>query len=137
MKKLTLLPPLSKRFFEAMGKLGISGYKLAKEVPSISNATLTHIRNGRNEPSKTVIDDFVKRYPDINKTWLLTGEGKMLKNVITQNNVKGDNIQGNNFTVNKSQVDKFIDLLNAKDEQLNKSQLQIDRLIGIIEKFNK
>ena len=77
-----------------------------------------------------VLEKIFEKFPEINPLWLFTGEGEMLKNVITQNNVEGDNIQGNNFTVNKSETDKLLDLLKSKDEQINK-------LIEIIEKLNK
>jgi hypothetical protein len=78
------------------------------------------------------------KYPDLfNIEYFLKDKGEMIKTIINQNNVDGDNIQGNNVTVNKSQADKFLDLLKTKDEQLSKSQEQIDRLIGIIEKSNK
>ncbi|MCL1933573.1 MAG: hypothetical protein FWF53_07170 [Candidatus Azobacteroides sp.] len=76
-------------------------------------------------------------YPELNINWLKTGEGDMVKSTVNQNNVEGDNIQGNNVTVNKSQTDKFLDLLKASDDQLSKSQEQIDRLIGLLEKLNK
>jgi phage repressor protein C with HTH and peptisase S24 domain len=70
---------LSNRFLTAINKLGISGYRLSKEIPEISQSTLTHIKSGRNEPSKTVMDLFLKKYPEISAGWLLTGEGAMLK----------------------------------------------------------
>ncbi|MDR1199282.1 MAG: hypothetical protein LBK94_09795 [Prevotellaceae bacterium] len=79
-----------------------------------------------------------EKYPDLfNVNYFLKDEGKMTKNIVNQSNVQGDNIQGHNVTVNKSQTDKFLDLLKTKDDQLKKCQVQIDRLIGIIEKLNK
>jgi hypothetical protein len=76
-------------------------------------------------------------FPELNIDWLISGEGKMLKN-ITQNNVEGDNIQGHNVNIKKAETEteKFLDLLKAKETQLTKSQEQIDRLIGIIERLN-
>ena len=73
------LNELSKRFLESLKALKISGYKLSKEIPEIKQSTLTHIRNGRNEPSKKVIDLFLSKYSEINPVWLLTGKGEMLK----------------------------------------------------------
>ncbi len=74
---------LSNRFLTAINKLGISGYKLSKEIPEISQSTLTHIKSGRNEPSKTALDLFLKKYPEINASWLLTGEGSIIKSDIS------------------------------------------------------
>ena len=84
------------------------------------------------------------KFPNLNIDWVLTGEGEMLKgSVVNQSNIVGDNIQGTNVTVNKSQTDKFLELLKTRDEQISKSQeqitnsqAQIDRLIGIIERLN-
>jgi hypothetical protein len=86
--------------------------------------------------SLNMADSICEKFPQFNKSYLLTGEGKMLKSSVNQSNIEGDNIQGNNFTVNKSQIDKLIDLVKTRDEQLNKSQEQIDKLIGIIEKIS-
>lgn len=72
------LSELSKRFLIAIDKIGLTGYRLAKEIPEISQSTLTHIRNGRNEPSKLIISLFLKKYPVINSGWLYTGNGEMI-----------------------------------------------------------
>lgn len=68
--------------------------------------------------------------------WLLTGDGNMLSNTITQNNQNGDNIQGTSVTVNKTEKE-YLEIIKRQSEQLSKSQEQIDRLLSIIEKLNK
>lgn len=68
--------------------------------------------------------------------WLLTGDGNMLSNAITQNNQNGDNIQGTSVTVNKTEKE-YLEIIKRQSEQLSKSQEQIDRLLSIIEKLNK
>lgn len=62
--------------------------------------------------------------------WLLTGEGNITNNGVTQSNQNGNNINGHSVTVNKTETDSFIELLKKKDEQ-------IDRLLSIIENMNK
>ncbi|MCD8286212.1 MAG: hypothetical protein LUD50_03180 [Clostridia bacterium] len=69
--------------------------------------------------------DVLRAFPELNRDWLLYGEGDMIRssgdNVI---NSIGDN---NRNTVNRHDTtDKFIGLLQKKDEQ-------IDRLLSIIE----
>jgi transcriptional regulator with XRE-family HTH domain len=96
-----------------------------------------YVNNMTENPTQETIDKISEKFPELNIDWLIKEKGEMLKNIINQNNIEGDNIQGHDFTVNKSQADKFLDLLKTKDEQLTKSQVQIDRLIGIIENFNK
>lgn len=68
--------------------------------------------------------------------WLLTGDGNMLSNTITQNNQNGDNIQGTSVTVNKTEKE-YLEIIKRQSEQLSKSQEQIDRLLSIIEKLNE
>ena len=71
------LSDLSKRFLYVIDKIGYSHYKIAKETKVISNAILTHIKNGRSEPSIRVICALLEHFPNINANWLLTGKGMM------------------------------------------------------------
>src|SRR5690554_3661175 len=73
------IPEINSRFLKAFESKGYSGYKLSKEVKIISESKLTHIRSGRNEPSRELINALVQKFPDININWILTGEGQMLK----------------------------------------------------------
>lgn len=40
-----------------------------------------YIRNLKENPSASKIEDILKSYPEINRVWLLTGEGGMLRSV--------------------------------------------------------
>jgi hypothetical protein len=121
------------RLVEFLSYLKMGQNAFEKKV-GISNGYISKV--GKSIGSE-IINKISTTYPELNTEWLLNGEGEMLKPIISQNNIEGDNIQGSNFTVNKSQTDKFLDLLKTKDEQLNKSQEQIDKLISIIEKLNE
>lgn len=68
---------LSKRFLEVLEVKNYSGYKLAKEVPEITESKITFIRTGRNNPSKEILDALLAKFPDLSMVWLLTGEGEM------------------------------------------------------------
>lgn len=68
--------------------------------------------------------------------WLLTGEGSITNNGVTQSNQNGDNIHGHSVTVNKTEKD-YLEIIKRQSEQLSKSQEQIDRLLSIIENMNK
>ncbi|MDR2910730.1 MAG: hypothetical protein LBV47_05130 [Bacteroidales bacterium] len=102
-----------------------------EEKTGLSRGLINKIKGNISLDTLQKITD---NYPELNENWLRTGEGEMIKQ-INQNNVNGDNIHGHNVSVGKTQADKLIDLLKTKDEQISKSQEQIDRLIGIIEKF--
>ena len=99
-------------------------------------------------------------FPDLNRDWLLYGEGEMLKDNVTQisHGDNSPNISGNGNNVNAaSTIDKALNEIaeqrklvsKAQDqvsvaqsqvtaamEQVSKSQQQIDRLLSILETTN-
>ncbi len=58
--------------------LQISYTALAQNL-EITQATLYHIRKGRNEISAKLAGLIVEKYPEINYEWLMSGKGNMLK----------------------------------------------------------
>ncbi len=114
---------------------------LSRRLGMQSAQVFYDIRAGKCGISKELILKIQRQIPQINQVWLLTGDGEILLNSmdekpVVQNNVAGDNIQGGNVSVEKQQESKLIELLRNADVRLAKSQEQIDRLIGIIEKFS-
>ena len=47
----------------------------------IAPATITHLFNGRNNLSETVVSKILLAYPEINPIWLLNGTGEKYKQV--------------------------------------------------------
>lgn len=47
------------------------------EAIGIQRAAMSHITQGRNNPSADVITKIIERFDDINPRWLLTGKGMM------------------------------------------------------------
>ena len=80
--KQIILNPMSQRFMDTIFALGLTGYALAKQIPQISEASLTHIRAGRNFPSKKTLDMFCDNFKQVDKRWLITREGTMFKPVV-------------------------------------------------------
>ncbi len=116
--------------------------KTFEERCGLSTGYVTSMRSGfGSEKLKNVLSAF----PELNRDWLLYGEGEMLNEVSQEagsaaivNNQVGN---GNQFT-GTATVDRFLDELAAQREltkeaqqQLTKSQEQMDRLITIIEKL--
>lgn len=66
------------------------------------------------------IESFTKTFRVFNQIWIETGEGDMLAN-------DSNTCLDNNNQINSYIVERFIKLLEKKDEQ-------IDRLIGLLEK---
>lgn len=76
--KITL-PDISQRLLNVMDEIGVTAYRFSKDVPEVSQASLTHIKKGRNEPSRKMLELFLEKYDSVNPAWLYTGEGPMLK----------------------------------------------------------
>lgn len=51
----------------------------------IGRAVISHILNGRNNPSLDVVTRILSNMKNINPTWLLTGEGNMFNSEIGEN----------------------------------------------------
>ena len=89
-----------------------------------------YINNSKGNFGASKIEDILKKYPELNRVWLMTGEGEMLKSNVSIENGDGSTQvvgDGNNINI-PSTLDKALDALA-------KSQEQIDRLIVVIEKL--
>jgi hypothetical protein len=69
--------PINDRFMEVLKHYNYSGYKISQET-NISQSQITHIKSYRNKVSDDVMDELLKKFPEISKDWLLTGNGSML-----------------------------------------------------------
>lgn len=73
----------------------------------IGRAVISHILNGRNNPSLDVITRILTQMPDIDSEWLLTGTGTMYKS------------QSNNHTIdirNQSSLPDLFSQLSQENE---------------------
>jgi phage repressor protein C with HTH and peptisase S24 domain len=73
------IPAINERFLQILAMKEVSGYQIAQEIPVLTESGISHIRLGRNKPSEKYLNAILEKYPDIDKVWLLTGEGEMLK----------------------------------------------------------
>lgn len=88
--------------------------------------------------SSRMVDMICETYPEFSRSYLLTGEGTLLK----ANNVEGSvqqNINSHNITQNgnveaSANMDKLINVLAEQSQQVTKAQEQIDRLITLLER---
>lgn len=109
---------------------GISVKKF-EELCSLSNGYVSSMRKGFGEDK---LNNVLTMFPELNRDWLVYGEGEMLNPQVIQNNQHGDNIHGHSVTVNKTEKD-YLEIIKTQAEQLSKSQEQIDRLLSIIERM--
>ena len=66
---------VTKRFFEVLDKVGISGASLCKEIPDLTKQKLSNARNGRNSIQIDVVSYVCSHYNNINSGYILTGRG--------------------------------------------------------------
>lgn len=121
--------------------------KLAKAIGALPQI-MYDIKSGKTKDvSVTLADKILAVFPQYSRTWILTGEGEMLKDPPPKNDgaaiVNNQVGNGNQFTDGHT-VERFLDELAAQREltreaqqQLTKSQEQMDRLITIIENLKK
>lgn len=110
--------------------------KKFEEMCGLSNGYISSMRKGFGEDK---LNNVLSAFPELNRDWLIYGEGEMISSKVIQNNQNGDNIQGNSVTIHKSTqemsglIQALIDQLSTNQQQISKNQEQIDRLITIIE----
>ncbi|WP_213279369.1 hypothetical protein [Chryseobacterium indologenes] len=77
-KQMLSIPEVNARFMQVLSYYEYSGYRIAKEVEIFSEAKISHIKNGRNEPGLDLIAALLEKFPEINARWLILGKGEML-----------------------------------------------------------
>ena len=126
------------------------GQNKFEKMAGISNGYISNIKSAPRDERLTKI---LQAAPDLNRVWLLTGEGEMLSPQDGYvSNVKGDGnvgISGNSnhvevpaiiskaldeISAQRMLTQKAQDQLDKAYEQVSKAQEQIDRLISLLEK---
>lgn len=127
---------------QLIAALGMSKAEFER-VCGLSNGYVNSIRNTIGSKG---IAQILAQFPQVNKSWLVFGEGEMfvdnkgemINAPINQEINGGYNTQvaGNNNQVNSpATLDKAISEISEQRKMLIKSQEQIDRLIAVIEKM--
>ena len=57
-------------------ELGLSPSQFADEI-GVQRSAISHLVSGRNNPSLEFVMKVLKRFPQVNTEWLLTGSGSM------------------------------------------------------------
>ena len=107
--------------------------------------TISSIKRMSRTISTKVAGKILAACPEINKTWLTTGKGEMLKTASYKTTVRGNkNItqtgagnQANSDGLSALQKDEYWEIIRENQRQLAESQSQIGRLITIIEQLSK
>lgn len=100
---------------------------------NLSSGYVTSMRKGYG-PEK--LNNVLIVFPDLNREWLVYGEGEMLRSPITQESNGDHNTQvaGNHNHVEPPHgIEKALDEIAEQRKLVSKAQEQIDRLLTVIE----
>lgn len=87
---------------------GISDYRATLDA-GLSKGVIGKSRENNRDLSNKVVEKLAEVYSDLNKVWLLTGEGEMLKNssAVAENHsisIAGEEVKENNIRVNTDET---------------------------------
>lgn len=90
--------------------------------------------------SSRMVDMICETYPEFSRSYLLTGEGTLIKTdkaESIQQNINSSHITQNGNVEASANMDKLINVLAEQSQQVTKAQEQIDRLITLLERNSK
>ena len=114
--------------------------KKFEEKCGLSNGYISSMRKGFGEEK---LNNVLKEFPELNREWLLYGEGEMLKSSVQE--ARGDNntqIAGNSNNVNTSAemqiaLNEISEMRKLVQEQVRINKEQTDKFLAIIEKLTE
>jgi len=54
----------------------------------IQRSAISHLLSGRNKPSILILEKIIRYFPDVDINWLITGKGSILKNTLSEQEIK-------------------------------------------------
>lgn len=120
------------RIEKVMAEEGLNATQFASEI-GIKSPTLSHILNGRNNPSLDVLKRILERYRTISSDWLILGIGQMHRGIKQpqtlslfeeneENTSKPMSYEGNN-------AQNFGSEKNTKEEKMEKISDEVIRSV--------
>lgn len=68
---------MKERIKQFMDYKALNAADLADTI-GVQRSNVSHVVNGRNNPSSTFIEKLLLTFPELNARWLITGEGEMV-----------------------------------------------------------
>ena len=124
---------VSERIKNIMEWLQLSSAEFADQI-NISRSRLSHILNGRNNPSLEIITEILKNYDSVDPDWLILGKGQMLRESQNQSDElkKNDAAPHDLFSIPKEDtIKEKVETREVKDEEpitKKKSQKNYDEM---------
>jgi len=117
---------MKKRLIEFLKYLGIGQDKFAKNV----GLSRGYVNNTKENITMKTVDKILKAYPELNKNWLLTGEGEML------NDHPPGNFQSQSFQSESCKEDRENQILPDRFERYFYEFIAIEKANVEISKMN-
>lgn len=116
-----------------MSVKNLSSAQLA-EIIGVQRSGISHILSGRNKPSLDFVLKVVEAYPDLNESWLLKGEGEMLKGAKPQELFMAETVRSSDEVI-KPIIDEPLQVKN-EDAPYYKPELKtkIEEKVLAVEK---
>ena len=95
--------------------------------------SIGYMKSLRHAPSMDKLSMILSAYPDLNRAWLLTGEGEMLADTSQDKGIAASNNTNSNIA---SQVNDSAVIMRLL-AQLEEKDKQINHLLEIISKLSK
>ncbi len=115
--------------------------KAFEQKCGLSTGYVTSMRKGFGSDK---LSNVLTAFPDLNRDWLLYGEGDMLKGNVTQNGNHTQNANGNGITQTVSSTANETSLINEiaemrklVQEQVRNNQDQFNRFMTIIDRLTQ
>lgn len=70
---------MKERIKQFMDYKALNAADLADTI-GVQRSNVSHVVNGRNNPSSSFIEKLLLTFPELNARWLITGEGDMVSN---------------------------------------------------------
>lgn len=138
---------LSERIQALIDYSGLNVTQFAASVGFTTPQAVREMLKGRTKMlSHKSYELLMSAFPEINGTWLLTGEGSMLNstthttNNVTGHNVCGVNVNGRDIDIKcPTEYETLLNIVNTHNEvvarmqsQIDKAQEQINELIAML-----
>ena len=115
---------VTKRFFEVLDNIGISGASLCNEIPGLTKQKLSNARNGRNSIQIEVVSYVCSRNKNINPRYILTGRGNMFFDSAGSAETENSDVDSGDM------IKVYETIIEDKDNQIEELKTEINKLIG-------
>jgi len=111
------------RIKKFMNVKSLTAAELADKI-GVQRSKVSHVLNGRNNPSSVFIEKLLQTFPELDARWLILGEGEMLMRQEPQQEMKFEN------NITEMPQKSMTDLLTKSENKIETdSPKNIDRIV--------